>query len=169
MNDKLSEAERAEIEFDLGVAREDVGERVRNQMHFADKGLAAMVLANGGALVALFTFIGNTVGKADAPLHFTTPLLWCAFAAFALGITLSLAAHIFAFSSQYQYYYQAANEMWRLQRSLRQGHRDRDNTVEMKHNERGNRHFGRGMICIVVALVCFISGSALALAGVLPS
>jgi hypothetical protein len=169
MTEQMPDAVRVEAQFDLQASREEVLERLRNQMTFAEKALAAMLLANGGALVALFTFIGNTVGKADAPLKLDASLLWMGFASFATGVVLVLATHLFAFLSQFSFYNQAGEEMWRHQRSLRSGLQDIDMSKELAHNNRGNAFMITAIGLLVLSLLCFIVGSGLALAGVLPS
>ncbi|UZW54065.1 hypothetical protein NUH86_11015 [Sphingobium sp. JS3065] len=165
----LSAAQLAETEFDLKAAREEVVERLRNQMLFAEKALAALLLANGGALIGLFTFIGNVVGKADAPLKFSTGHLWGGFACFSLGVALVLITHLFAFFSQLAFYNQAANEMWRHQRTLSNGALDRDQTEEAKFHARGNRSMKVGILTLSASLICFVLGAGLSLAGVLPA
>ncbi|TCM17203.1 hypothetical protein EDF56_106319 [Novosphingobium sp. PhB165] len=169
MNTEMTTAQRAEAEFDLQFAREEIRERLRYQMTFAEKGLAAMMLANGGALIALFTFIGNTVGKAESALKLDTPLLWGAFAVFAFGVALVLLAHLFAFFSQHTYYIQTALEMWRHQRSLNTGIVDREVAKEAALNRRGNFYLYGGLGSLGTSLLCFIAGAGLALAGVLPA
>lgn len=169
MTQELSAAQRAEVEFDLQAAREELVERLRNQMTFAEKALAAMMLANGGALIALFTFIGNTVGRSEAPLKFNTAYLWGGFATFSLGVSLVLVTHFFAFFSQFNFYNQAGEELWRHQRTLRTNVYDTDRAAEEKENRRGNDHVSLGVGTLVGSLLCFIGGAGLSLAGVLPA
>ncbi len=169
MTQELSAAQRAEVEFDLQAAREELVERLRNQMTFAEKALAAMMLANGGALIALFTFIGNTVGKSDAPLKFSTSYLWGGFALFSLGVALVLVTHLFAFFSQFNFYNQAGEELWRHQRTLRTNVFDTDTSAEEAENRRGNTHLSWGIATLICSLVCFLGGAGLSLAGVLPA
>src|SRR3546814_9846485 len=63
MTDTLTPAQRHEIEGDLAAARAEAAERVRNQMTLAEKSLSALMVANGGALIGMFTFIGNIAVK----------------------------------------------------------------------------------------------------------
>ncbi|SCW77697.1 hypothetical protein SAMN02927924_02823 [Sphingobium faniae] len=165
----LTDAQRSETEFDLISAREEVVERLRNQMSFAEKALAALLLANGGALIGLFTFIGNVVGKANAPVKFSTPFLWGGFACFSLGIALVLITHLFAFFSQLAFYNQAAQEMWRHQRTLSRAEVDKDMAAELAFHKQGNAHMKVAIVVLCAALLCFIVGSGLSLAGVLPA
>ncbi|MGF7152581.1 hypothetical protein [Novosphingobium gossypii] len=169
MTDALTPNVREDIEFDLKNAQVDTVDRLKNQMTFAEKALAAIMLANGGALIAMFTFIGNTVGKSEAPLRLNATFLWAAFTCFAMGVVLSLVAHIFAFLSQLAFYNQSAQEMWRHRRSLTTGVVDRDMTRELAFFQRGNRYVNIGVLIIIGSLVCFVFGAGWSLAGVLPA
>ena len=169
MTDQLPPAVQAETEFDLAAAQNEMRERLRNQMSFAEKSMAALMLANGGALIGLFTFIGNVVGRAEAPLAFRTGYIWSGFASFALGITLVLLTHLFAFLSQLQFYNQAAHEMWRHQRTLAQGAVHLDTDEEKKFFRQGDRYMRAGIAVLIGSLICFMLGAGLSLAGVLPA
>ncbi|WP_375282866.1 hypothetical protein [Sphingobium yanoikuyae] len=169
MTAPLTPAQRSEAEFDLTAARAEIGDRLRNQMSFAEKAMAALMVANGGALVGLFTFIGNVVGKSDAKLRFDTTLLWAAFACFALGVALVLTTHLFAFLSQVNFYNQAAHEMWRHQRTLAHGAIDEDRDDERRSFILGTRMMIVGIVTLLLSLFCFMTGSGLSLAGVLPA
>jgi len=164
----LTDAQRAETEFDLQAARDEVVERLRNQMSFAEKSLAALLLAHGGALIGLFTFIGNVVGKADAPLKFNTSSLWGGFVCFSLGVAMVLVAHLFAFFSQLAFYNQAAQEMWRHQRTLGSGVVNGEMSKELSLYNQGNTHMKIAIFVLCGSLLLFIGGSGLSLAGVLP-
>ncbi|BBD01834.1 hypothetical protein YGS_C1P3089 [Sphingobium sp. YG1] len=131
--------------------------------------MAALMVANGGALIGLFTFIGNVVGKSNAKLNFDTTLLWSAFACFAGGVAMVLTTHLFAFLSQVNFYNQAAHEMWRHQRTLANDAVESDNSAEFRSYTLGTRMMVIGISTLLLALLCFVIGSGIALAGVLPA
>lgn len=65
----------------------------------ATEGLKALLLVNGGAVVALLTFIGNSKAVAPSARLFVWPA-----AAFLLGLTLCVAAFCSAYATQYHLY-----------------------------------------------------------------
>ena len=63
----MSDDERRVLEQELAAATSDAADRVRNQVAIAQELLRSLLLANGGAIVALFTFVGNLLTKTPAP------------------------------------------------------------------------------------------------------
>lgn len=162
----MSTVEERTLE-DLAASRADAAERVRNQQSFAEKGLGALTVANGGALIGLFTFIGNAVGKHTA-IRFDLSHLWLAFGAFCVGVALTLIAYLLAFWSQVHFYRQAMHEVERFHRSLAFPDRAVDQTAENKANSSGQKAYGVAFFAALLALAAFVAGCGLALAGVLP-
>ena len=152
---------------DLAATRADAMERVRQQHSLSEKGLGALMIANGGALIGLFTFIGNAAGK--AAIHFDLAMIWAAFWLFCVGVGATLAAYLMAFLSQDRFYFQAMHEAERLRRTLAAGAIDRDNTLELRANRQGLRFYLAAIICAAAGIVSFLIGCGLSLAGVLPA
>ena len=144
---------------DLAATRADAMERVRQQHSLSEKGL--------GALIGLFTFIGNAAGK--AAIHFDLAMIWAAFWLFCVGVGATLAAYLMAFLSQDRFYFQAMHEAERLRRTLAAGAIDRDNTLELRANRQGLRFYLAAIICAAAGIVSFLIGCGLSLAGVLPA
>lgn len=119
------------------------------------------MLANGGALVALFTLVGGA-----GAIHFDMPLLKWAFGAFAVGLGLTLAAHMLAFLSQDRF----------LDASRLNAQRYRDAIVTgriVPVDERvastlmaGQRFYRFGLGVFVAAVIAFVAGCLLALLAV---
>lgn len=130
--------------------------------------LNALMLANGGAIVGLFTFIGNVVGKATSPVVLSPVPLWAAFCCFVVGLGLALAAHVFAFLSQQMFHYQSIAEAARYDRSLASGDVDADRSAEVARNRSGMRHYAVGIALAFIGILLFVSGAGLALFGLLP-
>ena len=150
------------VERDLAAAITEGQERIRIQAVLAQKLLAALLLANGGALIALFTFIGNSAVVIRAGL------LWAGFGAFVLGLVLALAAFVLAFLSQDRFYLTCHHEAERHRASLRAGIVQEDNSAEREAIAQGLRFYAVGVAIAVGSIVAFALGSGLALAGVLP-
>lgn len=166
---QMDERRRAQWTKARDAAYADAAERVRFQATFAEKLLNSLLLAHGGAIVGLFTFIGNVLRRPDFPVTFDTAFLWAAFGAFTLGALLALAAYAFAFMAQHHFYAQALEEAMRMERALLTDAAQVDRSAERKLNRRGFRYYWTGMMMIVVSLILFAIGGGLALAGVLPS
>ncbi|MFZ0268356.1 hypothetical protein [Caulobacter sp.] len=97
----MDESERAQKVHELLFAAEtaEMADRLRYQVQFADSALKSLMLMNGGAIVGLFTFIGNTAGK-HAAITLKGAPLWWAFGSFVLGMVLAMLSNIGAFLSQ---------------------------------------------------------------------
>lgn len=146
----------------------DAGDRVRFQASFAEKLLNALLVANGGAIIGLFTFVGNIVGKAASPIRLSPPALWIAFACFVLGLGLALAAHIFAFLSQQEFYFQSMEEVSRQERALIQDEPQMDRTLERQFNEKGTKRYAQGVLVASGSIILFVVGCGAALYGLMP-
>lgn len=150
------------VEQQLEAATVEGMERIRIQSVLAEKLLAALLLANGGALVALFTFIGNSA------VVLRTGFLWAGFASFIVGLTLALAAFVLAFLSQDRFYLACHHEGERHRASLRNGIVQEDNTDEREAVTAGAQFYISGVALACFSILAFALGSGLSLAGVLP-
>lgn len=80
----------------------EASERLHLANEYAQGGLKGLFLANGGAIVALLTFIGNA--KVNGP---NAGELWSSFMWFSIGLASVLAAYIAGYVS-HAFYMQAA-------------------------------------------------------------
>ncbi len=64
---------------------------------YAQSALKTLVLVNGGAIIALLTFIGNQGGQFD-PRGISWSFVW-----FGLGLSFAIGAHFPAYLSQIRY------------------------------------------------------------------
>lgn len=154
-------------ENDLAAARADAGERVKAQLTIADAAIKALMLANGGAMIALFTFIGNLVAKSPAALPFNTGRLWIAFACFVVGLTAALFCYVCAFLSQDRFYNQSMVEVWRQQPAWQLGIPSIVDPREQNLNSQGMRAYGIGLLLAGAGIIAFMVGCGFALSGVL--
>ena len=72
---------------------------------YAQSALKTLVLVNGGAIIALLTFIGNQGGQFD-PRGISWSFVW-----FGLGLSFAIAAHFPAYLSQIKYLESARSRM----------------------------------------------------------
>jgi len=136
----------------------EAAQRLQFQHDFAQSALKTLVLVNGGAIIALFTFLGHDRAAFD--------LIWLkrSFAAFAVALGLAMFAYFGAFYSQASYmnavYQQAINS-----RSAMAGldHREDEGPTE----RRGDKFLRVGVGAALLSLATFFGGSVCALVGLI--
>lgn len=165
---KMIERQRDSWRTERQAAVDDAAERVRFQASLAEKLLHALLIAHGGAIIGLFTFIGNLVAPADGPVHVSIGFVWGAFACFVAGVALALASYIFAFMSQHHFYLQAVSEARRADRALLVDEVQIDRTEANALNAAGHWHYRTGLWVASTSVAFFLIGGALALLGLLP-
>lgn len=151
------EQEREIARLDWEYHKQEVADRLRIQEGLGQTVLRGLTLVNGGAMIALFTLLGN------GAVRFDVGLLWVAFGAFVVGLVATIGANALAYLMQVQYTTAAANEMWNAaEKSL---------GAEPRHNP--SAAFGRGqrfetaMVAAALAgLAAFCIGAGVALAAV---
>jgi hypothetical protein len=120
--------------------------RFRSAGDFAQLGLRSALLANGGALIAMLTFIGNRVDfKAGTTL-------WIAFGAFATGLLLSLVATLLAYRVQSAYARQETAGAEKIY-----FHTIGDTKLVEEENLEETHQLGVGRFWEWVAIACFIA------------
>lgn len=126
---------------------------------FAQSGLQALALVNGGALVALFTFIGSA-----NVVRFDFQCIWTAFAAFAAGLVCNMTAYLAAHLSQDQFYLTAQYSAWKVEDEMVGAGPRHDPRAPWR---RGQNAQLAAIATAVLSLICFLVGTGFALAGVL--
>ncbi len=160
-------AVRKIAEQDYAAARAEATDRIKNQMSIADATMKALLLANGGAMVALFTFVGNLIAKSTAKPLFDSAALWTAFACFVGGLVAALLTHAFAFLSQERFYYQSMQEAWRNQTMVLTGEPLDHTKLELRAYRFGHIAYCVAFVLAIASVTCFAIGCASALRGVL--
>ena len=135
---------------------QEVGERLRYQVEFAQSALKNLHLVNGGAVLALLTFLGNT------DMDFNFRAIWWAFVWFGVGLVASLAAYFGAYFSQAHFMNVTVAQAWNAQSRARGGPERHE--IEPAFSA-GNRYMYFGISAAVASLVCFVVGSFVALSG----
>lgn len=151
------EYRRAIAKHDYEDYKAEVAERLKLQAEFAHAALKGLTFANGGAIVALFTFIGNSEAQVERSD------LWWAFALFGLGLASTLVAYVSGFFSQ-GFYMQATQEQaWNAQEDMLGGQGSRDFKVNYR---RGELIEYLGVGAAISSVIAFIIGAGFALSGV---
>lgn len=138
--------------------------RLGHGVSFALEGLRHLVIINGGALVGLFTFIGNIGGKEPAGVQIDPGAIWGASVAFIAGLALAVAANIAAYLSQ-DLFFAADNDELVSRIDRARGHATAP--PSKGHERAGDISRAFGIACAGLSLLGFIVGALFALAGVL--
>ncbi|MFC3785822.1 hypothetical protein GGR90_002010 [Sphingopyxis italica] len=134
----------------------EAAQRLQFQHDFSQSALKTLVLVNGGAIIALFTFLGHERAAFD--------LLWLkrSFASFAGGLGLAMFAYFGAFYSQASYmlavHKQAINSRSAM---ARLDHREDESSEE----KRGDTFLKVGVGAALLSLGSFAGGAIAALIG----
>lgn len=124
---------------------EDFKLRHEAAVGYAQASLKSLILVNGGAILALLTFLGNTNAE------FGPRGMFYAFVWFSVGLTLSMLAHGLAYFVQESYLNAAAARM--------NGKVEETNGA----NRSGSVFIFAAALCCLGGLVLFITGAFVAL------
>ena len=143
MSEALREAERQHAE---SLAR------LQHTIDYSRSGLHASLLANGGALIALFSLI--------APQRDLAAKLWGSGLAFAIGMSLTLAAWIAATLAQDRFQILATKNVWNEEARAA----EREVAYDVARDYRlGMRLVVAAYTSVTIAVLGFIVGCLLAL------
>lgn len=146
--------------LDYEYFRADALQRFQAIDELARGALRGLTLGNGGAIVALFTFIGNEGARG----HYDAKLVWAAFACFLAGLIAVFAASIVGYVSQSKYMETSIAEAWNAQGKFTGAGGSYD---AAKPRRQGTVAEFIAVGGGVVSLIAFAVGGYLALAGVL--
>lgn len=159
MNDLIEQkpipaTEPSATERMLGEKRvDDTAERVRFQQEYAIQGFRTLTLINGGAIIALLTYLGNKQGQVAAQ-EFAP-----AFILYAIGLALSVVAYLFAYYSQEYLVTCDMQEAYKLLKvQSEEGKKEQAEAQTI-----GERWGKRAVLLVVASLVSFLAGSSLAM------
>jgi len=150
MQQEHIEARMTNIEYNLEIAKLEI-EQSNNMMNWmgnlAKSLFTALIMINGGAIISLLTFLGNS--------KFITQIvdLWfAAIGSFCLGIVITIISMFCAFFAQ---------KIFRegLNRDIKQ---DRETDVNVK-NRKGITYRNWAIVFVCIAILCFVSGVICAL------
>ncbi|WP_294189085.1 hypothetical protein [uncultured Sphingomonas sp.] len=133
----------------------------------ADATMKALLLVNGGAMIALFTFVGNVMTRSAGQPAFEPGNLRWSFGAFVVGLVLALLTHALAFLSQQEALYASAKEAWRHQRIMAAGEWEDLAANELQHFRRFTTLYAAAFGLALLSVTAFTLGCWFALNGVL--
>ncbi len=130
---------------------QDASERGRFQQEFSIAGFKALILINGGAVIALLTYAGNAHPVAAAQFG------W-AFGGYIAGLLLAVLAYLTAYMGQ-------ALLMWHSScvAMARMGVREANEGLERRLNKWAHISIGVGALLCLLSLAGFVSGSVSAM------
>ncbi len=153
--------ERARLEYEARSA--EVKLRIENQVKKLEALFKNLTLINGGAIIALFTLLGNLE---KSKLALDTSLLWWAFAAFSGGLIFTTVASGMSFQAQYHLSIRAKRQAWNEQAAMFGLDAEHD---ALSPFERGKRYMAAMWVASLMAMVAFVVGAASAMGAVLPA
>ena len=148
-------SESVKLSFDEYMM--EASSRLQYQMDMAQSLLRALTLGNGGAIIALLTFIGNTDAAVDKQI------IWWSFLHFGAGLVGVFCGYIGGFFSQNYFYVSTLYEAWNAQAEYDGQVGPYDN---LKPYRLGNIALGVGIASAILSLIGFIAGSLLALTAI---
>jgi hypothetical protein len=126
---------------------EDSAKRHQYQHEFSLAGFKTLILLNGGAIISLLTYIGNSDDK-----RMTDPLS-SAFIWYVCGLVTVMLAYLAAYASQGAFLSATATEAFKRLK-LPEG-----DESPQKHVTMGTLAIVAGVILCVVSLIAFVAGS----------
>jgi len=132
---------------------------------FATLGLKSLLLANGGALVALLTFLGNVQGFPSARVA-----IWWAFALFVAGLFLALISVVFAYFAQSSVSFQTnagAEGMFFHECRGQERLKDENFKDAASHHGVGNAMRTVAIVSAFLSAIAFAAGSGFGLAALM--
>ncbi len=133
----------------------EASERLKYATDYAQAGLKGLFLANGAAIVALLTFIGNA-----KEMRFDSLGIWWAFAWFSSGVAAVLATNILGYVSQASYMQASLRLSWQAESDA---HETGQTFKPQKYEGLGSWAEGVGIFLAVASLMAFVAGAFVAL------
>lgn len=153
-----AEINRKIAELDYESAKQEVYERIKFQVDFAQSGLKNLIIINGGAIIALFTVLGHN------GIDISQKIIWWSFLSFSIGITASICAYVAAFYSQLHFMNSTIQEMWNSQAKM--FGRTAACDISVDHGK-GMNALKAGVVSMFTSLLAFIMGAGFSLSAVI--
>lgn len=148
------EIARAISQQDYEAQTAEARARIQYQIDYSQTLLNALMVGNGGSIIALLTFIGNTGSKVEPAK------MQSAFILYAAGLALVFVAYMAAFFSQFFMYNAAQYMAWFAQARAQGGSADYDVAGQVRW---GNVSIAIGVFAALFSLGAFVWGSVSAL------
>lgn len=163
--------QRREIaRLDYQIYTEEAAKRLEYEIRFGEMVFKALVLVNGGAMVALFSLVGALGSKTTAQMVVAPERLWLAFLSFSIGLMATLVAGICAYFTQRFFAESTINQAWIAQADMiGSAANPAWETGIVNGVQIGNRFLFGAIGAVMFAAAGFVVGAALALAAGLPA
>lgn len=135
--------------------------RLESISNFAQSLWKSLMIVNGGAIVALFTVLGNSDLTVDKFW------LWRAFFIFAIGLGATLISNLGAYVTQSAYWQQDMSSAWNAQEQMH-GRQPRWEKEVDRSSSLGAMFEWSALGSAILALIAFLVGSWCALNAVVP-
>jgi len=136
--------------------------RLESISNFAQSTWKGLMIVNGGAIVALFTLLGNTTVIVERTG------LWWAFLLFSFGLAATLFSNLTAYVTQSAYWQQDMGGAWNAQ-ELMHGRAPKWEKDVRRSASLGQFFEWVALISAVLSLLAFLGGSWCALQAVTPA
>lgn len=133
---------------------DDATDRLRFQQEFSVAGFKTLILINGGAVIALLTYAGNSRGTVEAAS------LQLSFAGYIVGLVTAVLAYLAAYAGQAYLMRHSASAAF-----AEMGAQELDQDVQDKRERRSNLCIGLAIALCVLSLLGFVVGSVGAMRG----
>lgn len=143
--------------FDFDEKMKEASCRLQYQMDLAQSLFRALTLGNGGAIIALLTFIGNNDAAVDKNA------IWWAFLLYGFGLVGVFCGYIGGFFSQRYFYVSTIYEAWNAQ-ATHVGEIGAYNHIDPYNKGHVALFAATGFA--VISLIAFIAASMLGLAAI---
>ena len=136
--------------------------RLESISNFAQSLWKSLMIVNGGAIVALFTLLGNSDLAVDRYW------LWWAFFMFAIGLGTTLFSNLTAYVTQSAYWQQDISGAWNAQEQMHGRFPKWEKNVN-RSSAIGNVFEWTALVSAIIGLAAFLGGSWCALTAVIPA
>lgn len=133
----------------------DADQRLQYQHEYTLAGFKTLLLLNGGAIIGLLTYAGNSSGTVAAGQFLM------AFLAYVAGLVLTALAYLTSYSGQAHIMQDSVTEGMRWR-----GLEPSPEATKVDHEKLGARAIELGKVLAILALLGFIIGSGFAVAAI---
>ena len=160
--------EIARLDYEAYTAER--ADRLKYEVKFVEMVFKALFLANGGAMIALFSLVGAIGHQGISSLSFAPHRLWWAFCAFSVALAATLITGVCVYFTQMFFARATAYQQWIAQSEMLGAAPKEEWRVALpKFAAVGDRFINAAIVLVAISLIGFIAGCAWALASVLPA
>lgn len=151
---RMNDADKTPQERLINFYLEDATDRLRFQHDYSIAGFKTLILINGGAVIALLTYVGNVKDGLDA-----TNLQW-AFFGYIAGLAVAMAAYLTAYLGQALIMHHSSSVALSVM-----GAQEADRDVQERRESKARMWIAISIGLCVSSLVAFVAGSIAAMCG----